>query len=452
MSVTKILLVIPPGLPGTTPNREGAAGLGAVQLCQDGFRYPPHTVAVAAAVLRENGFATQIIDGTMSSCSAEALATRVAGAKPDLVAIFVSWATRHADEAFVSGMAGKVAGKVPLVAFGVSSSVMIEHLRAADCVLTGEPELALPTLCQRLCDGDATLPKVVGPATIGVAGYDEHGLLSDLDALPVPAWDLTLAARYPCLTVLSSRGCTACCSWCPYVVAQGRAYRSCTPERTVAELREIVRRYHPQRVIFRDPVFAHDPNRVEAICSLILRDSILRPGKNLRWECESRPDHFAPALLRLMSLAGCTAVKVGLETASHSLLASTGRLLVDEDPGEYLEAVKAMVRTCTRYGIASRLFVLVGLPGQSLDDVRRTARFLRDVGPSSISIKPLIRYPGVRLEPGDDAEIASQAAVLEEVRGALPARSGLASRWLVRLRRGWAKIVFHLRDRLCARS
>jgi len=57
----RILLLVPPGLPGMTPNPEGSSGLGGVEHTPRGFRYPPHTVATVAAAVRDAGAAAQTV-------------------------------------------------------------------------------------------------------------------------------------------------------------------------------------------------------------------------------------------------------------------------------------------------------------------------------------------------------------------------------------------------------
>lgn len=421
--MARIVLVVPPGTPGTTPNHEGSAGLGALEGA-GGFRYPPHTMAVVGAFLRAGGHEVAAIDAPALGYDMGQGVQAVLAAGAELVGVFVSWATREADGAFLAALRRELGGAYPIVAFGVSVRFMREALEGADYLLEGEPELAFRALCEQLLEERAALERVLSPATLGVAGYDAQGLLSDLDALPIPAWELLPWRGYPFLSVLSSRGCEERCRWCPYVVAQGRRFRACSPERVVEELRELVRCYQPRRIVFRDPSFAQQRGRVEAICRLILAERSFKPGKNLSWECEAYPEHLDGALLGLMRRAGCTAIKVGLETTDAGVLYREERVREEVDVAGYLSRTAALVHECARLGIACRLFVMVGLPGQTLDSARETAAFVRGLPLTSLTVKAFKAYPGVRtvLRSRDEEAIRAQAEVLEGVAQAIRER------------------------------
>jgi hypothetical protein len=426
----RIVLIIPPGLAGTTPNHEGAGGLGAVEPTASAFRYPPHTAAIAAAALRDKGYAPHMVDAPALGLGETACLQVVAQMQADLYGVFVSWATHWGDGAFLGALHRLAGRSAPVIALGVGAQCMGEYLSSADCVLQGEPEIALGWAVEQ-CLRQGTLPRALSVA--GLAGHDAHGRVCNLDALPTPAWDLLPVERYPFLTVLSSRGCDQHCAWCPYIVAQGNHWRACGAERVVAELSDVWTRFAPQRIVFRDPVFALDPARVESICRQIIASPILQ-GK-LAWDCESRPEHFDPALLRLMRQAGCAAIKVGLETVDSSVLVGQGRVASEQEAEEYLRRAAALARDCAALGIACRMFVMVGLPGQTLSSAQRTAEWVRRARPATLTVKHLERYPGVRLTADwqvDERDCAEQAAPLLQVAGELARRP---AGWRAALRR-----------------
>ena len=454
MAEGRVLLVIPPGLAGTTPNREGAAGLGTVSQGEGGFIYPPHTVAAVAAALVAGGRSVVVLDALAEGlpladkgCSpaVDRVLALCAKIRVDLVGVFVSWATREADAAFLAALKrardnGLAAPKAPTVAaFGAGVAHMSESLLAADHALEGEPELSMVALASRVAEG-VRLSWALSPHSLGQDGYDAEGLLTDLDALPFPAWDGVDHSRYPYLTVLGSRGCTGGCCWCPYVVAQGRRFRACSAERVVDELAHLVKHYAPPRIVLRDPVLAHDRGRVEALCTAIVRHRALAPGRNLLWECESRPEHLDPALLRQMNLAGCVGIKIGLETLEEGLLATLGRLQPGWDGERYRRHLARVVRACQVTGIAPRLFALTGLPGQTAAMVAEVNRFAAGLGVGDLALQPLKRYPGHRLDEATERlgvpklEVPGTSEVPGTLNGATPPPLIRAGQFLWR---GW---------------
>jgi radical SAM superfamily enzyme YgiQ (UPF0313 family) len=443
-----VLLIVPPGSSGTVPNHEGSAGMGAVETAPGGFRYPPHTVAEAAACLRAAGRPVEALDAPAAGLTVSETVAQARNSHASVVAVQVSWATRQADGECLAAL--RAADRQwKLVAFGVSLPyVAPELLASADVCLAGEPALALVTVCQRLLDGD-TLPREVAAADL--PGHDAAGRIVDLDALPVPAWDLLPHRSYPFLTVFSSRGCDQGCGWCPYVVAQGATLRQRSAQSVIDELCQVIACFQPARLVFRDPAFSKDRERVVALCQGLLSHSLLRPGRNLKWECEAYPEHLDGRLVRLMALAGCIGIKVGLETTDPELLTREGRVAEASQVAGYLARTAALARECASVGIAYRLFVLVGLPGQTLAAVRETAGFVTALQPHELTIKRLTCYPGTHLTGGEwptEELVQQQTAILEAARAQIGAgRQGSSARW----RWALARRVYRWQARLRAR-
>lgn len=457
----RIFLLNPPAQPGTAPNREGAGGLGAVSE-EGGFVYPPHILATCAAVLREAGWEVAACDGVAARLSVGDLLGRLADLQPQMVGLLASPLTLQGDLTCLRELE-RAYPQARYLLFGPGLPVVADSLPGdlPATVLLGEPEGLLPAACARLtnCRGEAfgssctpdgraqCLPNASplhlwSAASLGLGDAMPEGLVQDLDSLPFPAWDLLDAARYPFLTVQASRGCGDSCLYCPYVVAQGRKFRGRSTENVLAELRWLRKSFRPRRIVFRDPVFACERARVETLCYGIVADPALRPGSGDRawwWECESRPEHLDRELLRLMARAGCRSLKIGLETVDPDLLCTVARTQRPSAAAQYRSRAADLVDDCRRAGIACRLFVLVGLPGETRQAVEETARFLREVRPAGVQVKKLVLYPGVTwprelaLPPAEEVEThyrLLQEAAREAAEGGRPRRSWL--RWLLR--------------------
>lgn len=408
MALTAFLLN-PPSLPGTTANREGAVGMGALSEREGGFCYPPHLLATAGAVLRQEGWQVSGLDAVALGLSMEETLARLP--KADLLVMLCSYATLAAERAFLNRLRERKPLQQVLVVGPALSYPQVAHALndLADLLLAGEPELALPAAARRLLAGDLRPGQVVNPYALAQTAYHPDGRLVDLDALPVPAWDIFLSAghRYPFLTILSSRGCPAGCRFCPYVAAQGRELRYQSPERTAYEMAELVRCFHPPHVIFRDPVFAFDRNRVLALCAALRHRRL-----GITWECESRPEHFDARLLRAMQASGCTTVKVGLETTDPELLVAIGRVPDVQAAQRYVQQTTEVIQSCRRLRLLCRVYVMVGLPGQTLESVQRTAHDLWDMRPARLHVKPFRWYPGLGLPQAGAEDVDRQVALL----------------------------------------
>lgn len=442
-----VALVVPPAPEGMSPNREGASGLGALEAGSGGFRYPPQTTAQCAAGLAQIGIEPLLIDAPAMGWETDETLARLQEAGTAIVALQVSWATAEVDGAFCRALRAGLP-EVTVVAYGAATRWIAPETLGADVLLEGEPDLALVDVCRRLLAGE-TLPAVVQSSES--PGHDAEGYVDDLDGLPRPAWDLLPTERYPFMTVLSSRGCDHGCDWCPYAVAQGTRYRARSAESVVEELVWMVKTFSPKRIVMRDPVFARDRERVAAICHGILRHGSLHPGRNLSWECETRPDHLDAQLVRLMALAGCTGIKAGLETADADLLVAHGRVTDAQAAAAYLQRGASLARECANLGVAYRLYTMVGLPGQTEESVRETAGFVTALRPHTLTTKPFKVYPGIACQrpsaPKD--QIARQIELMEQARSRLaelPQRT--PSRWS----RALARKIYRLQARLSRRA
>jgi radical SAM superfamily enzyme YgiQ (UPF0313 family) len=404
-----ILLVNPPSPLGFGANREGAGGLGAWSDGEHGFLYPPQTLAYCAAVMRAGGWRVTALDAAGERISAGDALRRLAVASADVIAVLVAHTSLDNDVAFLNELRAARDVRVPrprtrLLAIGAvmdhAAPILLERTDV-DHVIAGEPEGMLAPACRGIVGESAarSLRRLVTPADLSSAGVNADGRVADLDALPPPAWDLTPWRSYGFLTISTSRGCDDACAFCPYVVGQGRHARARAAAGVVEEMAWLAAAFQPRRVIVRDPVFAHSRERVERICHGMIERKV-----RLAWECESRPEHFDRELLRLLRQAGCTTIKLGVETTSEAVLRRLRRLPADGSAAAYIQHTADVAAACRALGIACRLFVMTGLPGQTDADVEETIAFIRSARPSGVHVKAFHRYPGLPLAAGDIEE------------------------------------------------
>ncbi|MBE2236138.1 MAG: radical SAM protein [Anaerolinea sp.] len=423
-----IFLLNPPSLPGSVANREGSAGMGALGDSAHPFIYPPHLLATAGAALAAAGWRVAGLDAAAQGLDTDATLERLP--RSQVLALPVSFATQAADRAFLNRLRERQPLARVLAIGPALSYAQVDHVFSdlVDALLMGEPELALPAAAARLLAGELIPGRAVNPYTLAPEHYTPDGLLATLDALPMPAWELFHGRghRYPFLSVLSSRGCPAGCRFCPYVAAQGALQRCQSPARTVEELLHTAQRHQVTHIMLRDPVFALERDRVLAICS-----ELRRRQQGVTWECESRPEHFDGRLLRALHDAGCTTVKLGLESADPDLLVAIGRVADEPAAAAYLAQVAAVVQDCHQLGMSCRLFVMVGLPNETERSLERTAQFLRTLRPIRLHVKPFHWYPGIALPPTGENELSAQIRRLQD---AVRQRPSMLRRVVRRLR------------------
>lgn len=332
-------------------------------------------LAYLAAALNDAGHTVRVIDEVAGHDAASALDEF----RPDLAGI--SFMTMYAPRAYE--LAGLIRGRgIPVVFGGAHPTALPEEaIQHADCVVRGEAELTLP----RLIDSGR------------LEGVVEAEPPDNLDSLPMPrrdALDLEFYARsgeeiaglsYRTLGVITSRGCPYRCDFCINSRRQ-TPLRFHSPERVLEEIALVAGRYNIQAVAFYDELMATDADRFRAICE----GMIARRLNRLRWECQAHPRLIRPDMLGLMKRAGCIQVAIGFESGSQAVL---DRIHKSTRVESNLE-IAAKVREA---GLRLRGCFVIGVPGETREDIARTESFIRESKLDFASLHFLTPYPGTEL-------------------------------------------------------
>jgi anaerobic magnesium-protoporphyrin IX monomethyl ester cyclase len=262
---------------------------------------------------------------------------------------------------------------------GISSANAGLYSDKADFVVRGEPENAL-----------------LNGKIEEFTGIVEGGQVEDLDRLPFPAWShiqnwkdgygFIRANRGRFLPMLSSRGCPMSCRYyCTYPLVQGAHFRPRSPENIVAEIHYLQQEYGMTTVLFRDPIFSLDMDRVQSICNLILDK-----GLKFSWLCETHPRLLTPDLIKLMAKAGCVAVKFGIESGNLDVMKKSHRASAN------LEHQENIIRSCERNQIDVLGFYILGYFDDTQDTILETIEFAKKLNTFGAQFTIATPYPGTQ--------------------------------------------------------
>jgi radical SAM superfamily enzyme YgiQ (UPF0313 family) len=281
--------------------------------------------------------------------------------------------TRWADAARARGtrvgFVGLAASKLPHLFSG--------H---ADFIVAGEPEEAI----MRLAGG----ARLEGPCS--------SAELPDLAALPFPRWDLVgvtgdrgafrgvFTRPIGGFPVMASRSCPEFCTYCPHRILA--RYRGRSVENIADELSELCDRYERPFIIFRDPLFTQERERVLGLC-----DEIRARGLDLEFECETRLDRLDEELLQKMRLAGLQTIEFGVESVSMDTLKKVGRRPIPE------AHQRAVIEACGRLGIRTIGFYVLGFNTDTWESIAATVDYSISLGSTLAQFKLLTPYPATPL-------------------------------------------------------
>lgn len=220
-----------------------------------------------------------------------------------------------------------------------------------------------------------------------VVNNASRDFIEDLDSLPFPTRDRICNGngKIDIGTIITGRGCPFLCSYCasPELSNQKTRYRSV--ENVLAELEYMVRQYKISLVRFQDDTFTLNKNRTAEIC-----EGILRKGLGIEWVCDTRVDRLDSDLLKLMKRAGCIRVKIGVESGSNEILRMVRK-------GVTVELIRRGVGIIKEAGIPLTVYLMIGFPGETDDDVRKTIRFAEEIDADYNSLSVVAPYYGTRI-------------------------------------------------------
>ncbi len=208
--------------------------------------------------------------------------------------------------------------------------------------------------------------------------------LLDLDVLPIPDLFLFPSVRQnpeiPELGLTTSRGCYGRCSFC-FLNMHELSYKS--PERFEREVAELVEKHKIRYFYVNDLTFTSNLERTYKICDVLAKYRIT-------WTCSTRVERVQPELLRHMHKSGCRDIWYGVESVDQTVLdLADKQTKVAEIEYAVAETVKAGIK------VAANL--IVGLPGESEESLRKMMDFCRKSEVIPISIKYLTPFPGTKI-------------------------------------------------------
>jgi len=221
-----------------------------------------------------------------------------------------------------------------------------------------------------------------------------RSIITDLDSLPFPAWDLVDIPRYQevwyqrhgyySMNMTTTRGCPYHCNWCAKPI-WGQRYNVRSPENVVAELKWLKETYHPDHIWFVDDIMGLKPGWLQRFADLIEEQDARVPFKSLNRVDLLLRDGDIDALKR----AGCQIVWVGAESGSQKILDAM-------EKGTTVEQIYEAVRRLHEAGIQVGFFLQFGYPGETRQDVEKTLQMVRDCRPDDVGMSVSYPLPGTK--------------------------------------------------------
>ncbi|MCP4147741.1 MAG: radical SAM protein [bacterium] len=316
-----------------------------------------------------------ITSTTLSFLSAAAVAAEVKKQLPDVVTVF----------------GGPHVTAMP-------NETMKEHA-LIDAVIQGDGELSFTRLVENVHSGTALHCDVDGLL------YRENGTIlanpktrhhQDLDSLPFPAWELLEGfphiyrppfhsyRKLPLTNIITARGCPCACSFCDRSVF-GRKIFSHSIEYVTDMIEYLVRDFNIREISIKDDTFTTSTERVVRFSEILEKRNI-----KISWSCNARVNYINEEMLKAMKKSGCWLISYGIESGSPVMLKKMMK-------GISKKQVTKALQLTRKYGITSKGFFMVGIPGETKETVAETIDFIKDLPLDEMSINYFTPFPGSEL-------------------------------------------------------
>ncbi len=195
--------------------------------------------------------------------------------------------------------------------------------------------------------------------------------------------------KHPTATLFTSRGCPNRCAFCESGI--GRMWGSkirFNPVETVIEELEECYSMGFTGIMFYDDILPINKKRTLKIIEVMQK---YHKEIGAVWRCFLRTDILIKQggfeYLRRMKKSGLVEVLVGVESASNKIKANVQK-------GTTIEQDTKVLKWCKKLGIKFKASLILGLPGETMETMGKTRKWIFENKPDRVDIGTYIPFPG----------------------------------------------------------
>ncbi len=373
--------------------------------------YPKSAIAIAgfplglmyiAAILGTHDYKVEILnavsgdhhlragkDGTIKyGMTRQQIREELARQKPDVVGVSNPFTAQLDNAVEVCEIVKEIDVDIPVILGGPHASVrpiqLLEENECIDFAVMGEGEYTILDIMQQL-EGKKSINSVDGIAyreNDKVKVNPKRNYIINMDELPYPAYSLVNMEEYlnlkkinyrrasrssrKELPMITSRGCPYNCVFCAIHLHMGKIWRPHSVNYVIQHIKHVVDKYGVQHIHFEDDNLTMNPQRFESIL-----DGLIEKRVKFTWDTPNgiRADSLTPQLIKKMQRAGCESLTVSAESGDQQILDK----VIDKHLS--LQKVIEAAKMCKDNGLKLNCYLVVGLPGEKLSNVRNTVNF-----------------------------------------------------------------------------
>ena len=376
----------------------------------------PYNLCLLGAMV-EKKHDVEIIDGIMDDLSKENFAEVLIHNKPDILGVSVLTNEYGNAGLTATKIAKEVNPNIKTVMGGVHATSLPEDVMknpSVDYVVVGEGEHVFPKLCDFI-EGKSEIPKGVFYREDGkVKNTGRADFIQNLDEIPYPAYHLIDFMKYatsfqrsstdspraiPYARTVTSRGCPNRCCFCEVATISGKKVRFRSVDNILGELDWLKEDYGIKALQFDDDNLTVNNKRAKDLFK-----GMIERKYDLKWNAPALALYnLDEEMIALMSESGCQYVDVAMESGIERVLKDVIHKPLN------LEYGKKMLETLKKYHIDTAVNFVIGFPGETWNEIRRSLKVAEDIDVDYIKIAIATPLPNTELY-----NIAKEKGYLED--------------------------------------
>jgi anaerobic magnesium-protoporphyrin IX monomethyl ester cyclase len=324
-------------------------------------------------------------DKTIYGTSLGIIENKIKKFNPDIVGITVPFSTQLENAIVISTICKKINNKMIVVFGGPDPTIRYEYILAknyCDYCVVGEGEESFFEFVLNF-KNKVNINNIKGVAfrENDKIHYQPREYIKDLDSIPYPNYEAVNLDQYfkhpfyyisrsiipeNSLSLITSRGCPYNCVFCSIKLHMGNKYRFHSVDYVINYIKYCIQRYQIKSFHFEDDNISYNQQRFEAILNRIINEKL-----NISWDTPNgiRVDSLNYNILKKIKQSGCKNLIIAIESANQYVL--------DNIINKKVKIKKALeiIRQCSELGIQTAAFYVIGLPGETIQNIRETLAF-----------------------------------------------------------------------------
>lgn len=281
-------------------------------------------------------------------------------------------------------LANQIKNKHNRIVFGGVHASALPNLLlrepSIDIVVAGEGEKAMVQIVSDFHEGKKVSEKLL-----------HFDFVEDLDTIPFPDRttiknERNIQQAYKdngvrITSVLTSRGCPFRCAFCCSDTVWGRKTRIRSVHNVLKEIEELVKNWNIQFLKFSDDTFTLNKKWIAKFSQLKIE-----MGLDLPYGSNAHVNTIDEDLLKHLADSNCTELWYGVESGSP-------KILKDMRKSTSIDRIKKVFRLTKDYGIKTRAYFLLGMPNETIEDIKLTEKLCDDLEPDVVGFSLLSPFP-----------------------------------------------------------